>query len=155
MKKLLTLVLTAFVLFAVSATGSWLLLRFKAPAADAASGTEKAGGTSTGESGKGTMGGGSAMMASSQMGSLRRWRLSLPTLPGADEAVQLANSLRERLAGVREKETDLKARQNQLEIIRQDIRGERAAIDELRKQANEELKAIEERLPPPNGNMPS
>src|SRR5262249_7831327 len=47
-------------------------------------------------------------------------------------------------ASARERETQIAARQKQLELIYQDIRGERAAIDELRKQVNEELRAAKE-----------
>src|SRR5205085_12626117 len=66
--------------------------------------------------------------------------------PGADEAAQLAANLRERLAAVKESEGQVAGRQKQFDLIFKDIRGERAAIDELRKQVNEELKAVEAQL---------
>jgi flagellar motility protein MotE (MotC chaperone) len=64
---------------------------------------------------------------------------------GAEEAVQLATSLRERLAAVREKENQLAVRQKHLDLIYEDITGERSAIDDLRKQLGDELKALEDR----------
>lgn len=69
-----------------------------------------------------------------------------PYTPGTDDAVQLAASLRERLAAVREKEDKLAAQQKNLELVYQDIRGERGAIDELRKQVTEELKAVQGKM---------
>jgi flagellar motility protein MotE (MotC chaperone) len=65
---------------------------------------------------------------------------------GAEEAIQLATSLRERLSAVREKEGQLAQRQKSLELIYEDIAGERNAIDELRNQLSDELKAVEARL---------
>jgi flagellar motility protein MotE (MotC chaperone) len=67
-----------------------------------------------------------------------------PFNQGADEVVQLANTYRDRLASLRERETQLGARQKQMELVYQDIRGERAAIDELRKQVTEELNGAKE-----------
>src|SRR5262249_17939596 len=57
-----------------------------------------------------------------------------------------ASSLRDRLGTVREKEKKLADRERQLELIAKDIRGERTAIDELRKQVGEELKAVTEKM---------
>src|SRR5947209_88773 len=130
MKTLITISLTALVLFSVSAAASWLWLSSKTPPAEKATAGEKA------ELGKLPSG---ALSAPGTSGPPQKTAVKPPFTPGTDEAVQLANNLRERLAGVREKEAELTARQKQLEIIRQDIRGERAAIDELRKQVNEEL----------------
>ncbi len=68
------------------------------------------------------------------------------SLPASEEAVQLANSLRDRIKAVREREEQLNARQKQLELVYQDIRGERTVLDEMRKQVNDELKALTEKL---------
>jgi flagellar motility protein MotE (MotC chaperone) len=64
---------------------------------------------------------------------------------GAEEAVQLATSLRERLAAVRDKENQLAVRQKHLDLVYEDITGERGAIDDLRKQLADEMKALEDR----------
>lgn len=65
---------------------------------------------------------------------------------GVEETVQLAASLRDRAASVREREIQMAARKKQLELLQEDIRGERTAIDELRKQVAEEMKAAQEQL---------
>lgn len=69
-----------------------------------------------------------------------------PYTPGTDDAVQLANTLRERLAAVRERESKLETRQNTLELLYQDIRGERAGIEGLRQQVSGELKSVDQKL---------
>jgi flagellar motility protein MotE (MotC chaperone) len=135
MKMLMKFGLTALVLFALSATASWLVVQFKTPAVEPGAGEKTAG---AGETAK--------MTADAGGGPLQKSSVRPPYTPMADETVQLASSLRERLAGVREREAELAARQKQMELIRQDIRGERTAIDELRKQVNEEIKAADETL---------
>ena len=65
---------------------------------------------------------------------------------GVDETVQIATNLRDRLNLVKEREAEFTERQKQLEFIFEDIRGERSAIDELRKQVDAELKAVEARV---------
>jgi chromosome segregation ATPase len=47
---------------------------------------------------------------------------------------------------VRETERQLTSRKQQLELIQHDIRGERTAIDELRKQVKQELEAVQAAL---------
>jgi flagellar motility protein MotE (MotC chaperone) len=66
--------------------------------------------------------------------------------PSVEETVQLASSLRDRAALVREREYNLNARQKQLEMVIEDIRSERAAIDELRRQLDDILKVGEEQM---------
>jgi flagellar motility protein MotE (MotC chaperone) len=66
--------------------------------------------------------------------------------PGVEETVRLASSLRDRAAQVREREDQLTARQRQLELVIENIRSERAAIDELREELELALKAGEDRL---------
>jgi flagellar motility protein MotE (MotC chaperone) len=66
--------------------------------------------------------------------------------PNAEDTARLANSLRDRLKAVREREEQLGSRQKQLELIYQDIRGERNVLDELRKQVGDEMKALNVKL---------
>jgi flagellar motility protein MotE (MotC chaperone) len=63
-----------------------------------------------------------------------------------EESVHIASSLRERMSAVRERESQLAQRNAQLELVLKDIRAQRAVIDELRKQVNEEFKAAEEHI---------
>jgi flagellar motility protein MotE (MotC chaperone) len=65
--------------------------------------------------------------------------------PSPEDTVRLANSLRDRMKAVREKEEQVNARQKQLEMIYQDIRTERNVLDELRKQVGDEMKALNDR----------
>jgi flagellar motility protein MotE (MotC chaperone) len=66
--------------------------------------------------------------------------------PNAEETARLANSLRDRMKAVREREEQVGSRQKQLELIYQDIRGERNVLDELRKQVADEMKALNAKL---------
>lgn len=69
-----------------------------------------------------------------------------PAPPSAEETARLASSLRERVRAVREREEQLNSRQKQLEVIYQDIRGERSVLDELRKQVSDEMRALGEKM---------
>jgi flagellar motility protein MotE (MotC chaperone) len=69
-----------------------------------------------------------------------------PYNAGAEEAARLTAELRTRLASAREKERQAAAREKRLELIQQDLRGERAAIDDLRKQVKKELDAVNKAL---------
>jgi septal ring factor EnvC (AmiA/AmiB activator) len=66
--------------------------------------------------------------------------------PGADEAVQLAGTLRDRLAAVRENEDRLAARQKNLALIYNDMKAERSNLDTMRKQVAAEMKAVDDKL---------
>ncbi|MGH7168676.1 MAG: MotE family protein [Gemmataceae bacterium] len=66
--------------------------------------------------------------------------------PGAEEIARLTNELRTRLAGVREREEQLTARKKQVELVHEDIRGERVALDELRAQVKSEMEALNDAL---------
>jgi flagellar motility protein MotE (MotC chaperone) len=66
--------------------------------------------------------------------------------PSAEDTARLANSLRDRLKVVREREEQVGSRKKQLELIYQDIRGERNVLDELRKQVADEMKVLNDRL---------
>src|SRR5262249_27846866 len=66
--------------------------------------------------------------------------------PSAEETVRIANSLRDRMKAVREREEQVTSRQKQLELIYQDIRGERNVLDELRKQVADEMKVLNDKM---------
>src|SRR5262245_15067206 len=66
--------------------------------------------------------------------------------PGVEETVKLASSLRDRAAVLREREDQMSARQRQLELVIENIRSERAAIDESRAQLDAALQAAEDRV---------
>lgn len=66
--------------------------------------------------------------------------------PGVEETVRLASSLRDRATHVREREDQLTARQRQLDLVIENIRSERAAIDELRTELDAVLKAGEDHM---------
>ncbi len=144
MKKLLLFGLTALLLFSISATASWYLRHAKMAAGEQEAGVEEKSGS-----------------AAEFLVRNRAATAGHPPLPeepakrvavrpsqtdGVAEAVQLATNLRERQATLREKEIQLAARQKQLDLVYKDIRGERTALDELRKQVNDELKALKEQL---------
>lgn len=139
MKKFMVIALVGGVLFGLSAAGSWYMHKSKVPPEEA-----QADATSTGTEfvGKSERNSATAPAAS----GAQRTAVRPPHTPGAEEVVQLANTYRDRLASVKEREAQLAARQKQLELIYQDIRGERSAIDELRKQVTEEMKAVKEQM---------
>jgi flagellar motility protein MotE (MotC chaperone) len=66
--------------------------------------------------------------------------------PGLEDTVKMATSLKEQRAQVREKEDQLTARQRQLELVIENIRSERKAIDDLREELDEVLREGEGRL---------
>ena len=63
-----------------------------------------------------------------------------------DNAAQLANSLRTQMDALRVREQQFVTRQKSLELICQDIRVERASMDDLRKRLNDELKDLSDRV---------
>jgi flagellar motility protein MotE (MotC chaperone) len=65
---------------------------------------------------------------------------------GTEEIARMTGELRTRLAAVREREEQLAARKKQIELIQEDIRGERSALDELRTQTKSELDALNEAI---------
>lgn len=69
-----------------------------------------------------------------------------PYNPEAEGTVQLASKLRERLDSIHAQEEQLASRQKNLELIFQDIRAERAGIDDKRRQVVNLLKAVEEKM---------
>ena len=142
MKKGIILIVVALVLFAASALVSHYLQQGKKTGTESASTHE----VRDGDAWDGSAAGRAANTAPSMAPDADTQRVAVrPSYnTGAEEVVQLANSYRDRLAGVRERETQLTARQKQMDLIHQDIRGERAAVDELRKQVAEELNAVKE-----------
>ncbi len=70
--------------------------------------------------------------------------------PGPEEASQYTPSLRERERGVREKEESVKKRQEALELLKKDLRNERAALDDLRKQVQDELRQVSRKVAGPS-----
>lgn len=139
MKKLLIFGVTALGLFGASFGVSSYLQRAKImPLGERLAGAEGSGGKAADNKAKpGTP----TAPADAARGAVRP-----PYTPGTDEAVQLASSLRERLSSVRDKEKKLSDQERQLDLIIKDIRGERAALDELRKQISEELKAVTDKM---------
>ncbi len=144
MKKILGFGILTLLLFGVSASVSWFLQGPKTPSGDLTA-TPKASPPKIAERSKrsqSTPGAQAPPPAEVPPRSVAR----PPYTPGTDDAVQLAASLRERLAAVREKEDKLTSQQKNLELVYQDIRGERGAIDELRKQVGDELKAVDGKM---------
>ena len=66
--------------------------------------------------------------------------------PDNEQLVQELSKLRERQEGVSRQEQQLTARRRALEIIKQDIRGEREEIDRLRQEVSEQLKGAGEEM---------
>jgi flagellar motility protein MotE (MotC chaperone) len=161
MKKLLVPSLIALLMFGISGAASWKWRQAKSGATESgnhdepsAASVESAEGerqdSPTDESksprnSKESMSQFETKSAASE-DSLPRVAVRPAYTPGIEETVQLASSLRDRAATVRERETQLVARQKQLELVYEDIRSERAAMDELRKQIGDELKAAEEQM---------
>lgn len=77
---------------------------------------------------------------------------SLPTAvrapynPEAESAVQIATSLKQRMDAIHVREEHLSNRQKNLELIFENIRTERAAIDEKRKEVSNLMKAVQEKM---------
>jgi flagellar motility protein MotE (MotC chaperone) len=68
-----------------------------------------------------------------------------PPSKSAEEAASLLTRLREREAGLARREEEARRQEGRLQLIMDDIRGERAIIDNLRKQLTEELKRLNEK----------
>jgi flagellar motility protein MotE (MotC chaperone) len=161
MKKILMIVIVAVTMFGAAAGASWKWRRMKMAAAAAISADEHADEDSPNDASESpesatppaSHGGNPQVPATNRVGKSAvahetpaHVGVQPSYTPSVNEAVQLASSLRDRAALVRERENQLNARQRQLELVIEDIRSERAAIDELRSQADELLKAGEERM---------
>jgi len=135
MKQFLTLIVTSALMFAGSAFVSWNMARPKATPTESAEAEPALPGSARERDREGkTPPAHSATGSPSSLGNARPAHSS-----GTEEAVQLAANLRARLAQVRDREARLDARQKHLDLIFQDIRAERGAIEDLRKQILEEL----------------
>ena len=129
MKKLILMAVIVVVLFGISATSSWLLRQHTASPADHGDSAEAGG-----DKGQKSLSQDTRPVARS------------PFNPDADKAAQLFGDLRNQTDALKAREQLFNARQKSLEIIYQDLRAERAAVDELRKQCNDELKALADKL---------
>lgn len=69
-----------------------------------------------------------------------------PYNPEAEGTVQIASKLRERLDSIHVQEEQLTSRQKNLELIFQDIRAERAGIDDKRRQVANLMKGVEDKM---------
>jgi chromosome segregation ATPase len=131
----------ALLLFALAAGLSWYLGNLR---------------TSLGETpGSETHGGGTASTAPARHVSSTpqpggptylRPQVRSPYNPEAYNAAQLTETLTKQQESLRTRERALEAREKQMEVIYQDIRGERAVLDDLRKQVATETKALQDRL---------
>jgi flagellar motility protein MotE (MotC chaperone) len=69
-----------------------------------------------------------------------------PFNPEVDSAAQLASNLRSQMDALKTREQQFITRQKTLDLIYQDLRTERAAVDDLRKQLNDELKGLSNKV---------
>ncbi len=144
MNKALIIGFISLALFMVSASASWYLQAMKMPQANTTVGAEKIHtGTSQPAARRQEVPAPASLLPESE---IERSATRPPFVAGTDRAISLASSLRDRLGVVRDKEAQLDARQQRLELVYQDIKGERNALDELRKQVSDELKAVEEKM---------
>jgi flagellar motility protein MotE (MotC chaperone) len=139
MKRYLLYGLAGTMLFAASATVSLWTQQQLRPKADAE-------GTTTAKAGKEPAAKGSSEPPKAEGAEELRPVVRPSGPPSAEDTTRLANALRERLKTVREREEQVGSRQKQLELIYQDIRGERNVLDELRKQVGDEMKALNDKL---------
>jgi flagellar motility protein MotE (MotC chaperone) len=139
MKKLLVVGVTSLVLFVLSATASY----FWQQKQKSGLGTDASvkDGSASKDAGKHSS---SSLTSSSHDDSAPRAAVRPPYNPGTEEIARMTSELRTRLATVREREEQLTARKKMVELIQDDIRGERSALDELRTQIKSELDALNE-----------
>jgi flagellar motility protein MotE (MotC chaperone) len=140
MRKMLVGGSVVLVLFGVSAAASWILQR----------GSESHGEGSEGETGTEMVGKlarshGDLSLTQAPASGLRP-ALRASYNPEAEGAAQLAANLRNQLDAVKAREQHLTTRQKHLDLIFQDIRSEGAAVDELRKQVDAEMKVLQQKL---------
>jgi flagellar motility protein MotE (MotC chaperone) len=136
-KKMIVMGGLVLVLFGISAGASWFLQQDNHSAADHAEADPFADKQAKAGAHQGGSFGGAADV---------RPAVRPPFNQSADDAAQLAANLRNQMEALRTREQQFTVRQKSLEIIYQDIRSERAAIDELRKQLNDEMKALADKL---------
>ena len=143
MKNLLIVGVTSLVLFAVSASASYFW-QHKQKGEHLPEKVEK---IELGHKESAIQGAASAPAASaSHEDSAPRAALRPPYNAGTEDIARMTSELRTRLAAVREREEQLTARKKQIELIQEDIRGERSTLDELRTQVKSELDALNEAI---------
>jgi flagellar motility protein MotE (MotC chaperone) len=142
MKKIVLMGLVVAVLFAVSAAASWMMRNDQTAHHDheespdmASESGAKAAPSSNHNQGSATSSNGDARPA------------VRPNINAeAETAAHLTVTLRNQIEAVKTREQQLNTRQKQLELIYLDIRSERAALDDIRKQINEEAKIANDKL---------
>jgi flagellar motility protein MotE (MotC chaperone) len=68
-----------------------------------------------------------------------------PTPKAAEEAAQLLARLRQRSADLEKREDEARRQEQRMQIVMDDIKGERGVIDSLRAELSEELKKLKEK----------
>ena len=158
MKKLILYGMIGVLFFGLSAAGSYVLKLKRQSSEHADEETpggehDKAVGKSKDhEKGDGAAsskdaGHGDSAMHSSAAGHLRATHDQAKQLEAsAEEISKQAANIRDRLIVVRQKESNVAAQQRNLDLIRQDIRNERLAMEGLRRQVEDEVGRLDEKL---------
>jgi hypothetical protein len=139
MKKLMVIGITSLVPFILSASAFyfWQHIQRSVPARD----TVGKYGPSPKKSAKHAS---VPLAGASHEDSARRPEVTPAHDPGTEEIDRMTSEQRSRLASVREGEEQLAAREKMIELIQEDIRSERTALEELRSQIKSELEALNE-----------
>jgi flagellar motility protein MotE (MotC chaperone) len=141
MKKLLGIGVTSLILFGLSASGSYFWQQ-KQKSGHAAETAERE--PTHKEASKHVAA--SAPLSTPSHGDSPRAAVRPAYNAGTEEIARMTSELRTRLAAVHEREEQLIARKKQVELIQEDIRGERTALDDLRTQARNELEALNDAI---------
>lgn len=139
MKRVLLYLLIGAILFGVSAGASWWWQQHRRPgetAPGSATPDQNAAASPAADADSGEAGGAGA--------ASERVAVRLPQSHQVEAAVQLMTTLEKRREELRRQEELLNTRQKNLELLYNDIRAERAALDALRKQISEEMRILEE-----------
>ncbi|MGH7173158.1 MAG: hypothetical protein ACRELG_22990 [Gemmataceae bacterium] len=139
MKNLFLIGITSLVLFALSASGSyfWQQKMKNGQAKETETHKDK-------ETVK--PGTGAAQTNTSHGDSVPKAAARPAYNANTEEIARMTTELRMRLAAVREREDQLTARKKQLDMLQEDIRGERTALDDLRTQVKNEMEALNEAI---------
>jgi flagellar motility protein MotE (MotC chaperone) len=142
MKKIVIMGFVVAILFGVSAASSWLLQQNQVHPSEG----EDSAGPSAEKGTKASPTSSAHQGASPANASEPRPAVRAAFNAEAETTAHLAANLRNQMDAVKTREQQLATRQKQMEIIYLDIRGERGAIDEMRKQLAEEMKNATEKL---------
>lgn len=143
MKKLLLVGVTSLVLFVLSAAASY----FWQQELKNGFGIEKGGKAEEGHKEPAKHSSAAASISTpSHEDSAPRPAVRPAYNPGTEEIARMTSELRTRLASVHEREEQLAARKKLVELIQDDIRGERTSLDELRTQVKNEMDALNEAI---------